>query len=99
MKKIVAICENKECVNALTKACADRGLNLDTEIQKEGVIISEVSEETIKNADAVLFVLNSSIEEVEGIERFIDCEYYEVDTNTVINNTDEVLKEIEADIQ
>ena len=48
MKKIVAICENKECVNALTKACADRGLNLDTEIQKEGVIISEVSEETIK---------------------------------------------------
>ena len=70
-----------------------------TEIQKEGVIISEVSEETIKNADAVLFVLNCSIEEVEGIERFIDCEYYEVDTNTVINNTDEVLKEIEADIQ
>jgi hypothetical protein len=36
---------------------------------------------------------------VEGIERFIDCEYYEVDTNTVINNTVEVLKEIEADIQ
>ena len=58
-----------------------------------------VSEETIKNADAVLFALNCSIEEVEGIERFIDCEYYEVDTNTVINNTVEVLKEIEADIQ
>lgn len=98
MKNIVAICENKECVNALVKACNDIGYNIDTEIQKNNIIIDEVSEEKIKKADAVLFTLNCTIEEVEGIERFIDCEYYEVDPDVVINNTDIVLKEIEMDI-
>ena len=73
------------------------GVELCSRINADGEFI--IKEETIKNADAVLFALNCSIEEVEGIERFIDCEYYEVDTNTVINNTVEVLKEIEADIQ
>lgn len=98
IKNIVAICENKECVNALVKACNKIGYNLETEIQKNNIIIDEVCEEKIKKADAVLFSLSCSIEEVEGIERFIDCEYYEVDLETVINNADMVLKEIEMDI-
>lgn len=99
MKNIVAICENKECVNALVKVCNNKEYNIETEIQNNNIIISEVSEEKIKNADAILFVLNCSIEEVEGIERFIDCEYYEIDPDTVINNAEAVLKEIEMDMK
>lgn len=98
MKNIVAICENRECVNALVKACNNMGYNLETEIQKDNIIIDEISEDNIKKADIVLFSLNCSIEDVEGIERFIDCEYYEVDPDMVINNVEIVLKEIEMDI-
>ncbi|MGL4797354.1 MAG: PTS sugar transporter subunit IIBC [Paraclostridium sp.] len=98
MKNIVAICENKECVNALVKACDKMGYNIETEIQKNNIIIDEISEVQIKKADAVLFSLSCSIEDVEGIERFIDCEYYEVDPAMIVSNTIEILKEIEMDI-
>lgn len=98
MKNIVAICENKACVNALAKACNEMGYNIDAEIQSNNIIIDEICESKIKKADAVIFSLTCSIEEVEGIERFIDCEYYEVDPDIVINNANVVLKEIETDI-
>ncbi len=98
MRNIVAICENEDCINALNEAGNKIGCHIDAEIQTNNSIINKVSQESIKNADAVLFALNCTIEEVEEIERFIDCEYYEVEPDMVIKSSEIVLKEIEMDL-
>ena len=39
-----------------------------------------------------------SIEDIQEIERFIDVEYYEVEPSISINNPDQVIKDIIADL-
>ena len=46
----------------------------------------------------ILFVTEKEIEQVEGIERFIDREYYEVAPQFVIENPANVISEITMDI-
>lgn len=61
------------------KAGDSIGVEIKSEIQSEGKIINELSVNDIKESTAVLFAIDGEVEEVEKIERFIDCEYYEVE--------------------
>lgn len=98
MNNIVVICENTECANKLGEEANKLGYNVKFEIQKGNNIIDKISIEDIKSAKAVLFTLNRSIEDIQEIERFIDVEYYEVEPSISINNPDEVIKDIIADL-
>ncbi|WP_270648267.1 PTS sugar transporter subunit IIBC [Paeniclostridium hominis] len=98
MNNIVVICENTECANKLGEESNKLGYNVKFEIQKGNDIIDKISIEDIKSAKAVLFTLNRSIEDIQEIERFIDVEYYEVEPSISINNPDQVIKDIIADL-
>ena len=52
----------------------------------------------IKESTAVLFAIDGDVEEVEKIERFIDCEYYEVEEQFIKNDAKAVLQEILSDL-
>ncbi|MGL4910850.1 MAG: PTS sugar transporter subunit IIBC [Romboutsia sp.] len=98
MKKIVAVCENKESKKALEEAGNKLGYEIVAETQINEVINNEISMSDIKEATAVLFVINGSVEDIEKIERFIDCEYYEVEPQYVINDAISVINEIVMDL-
>lgn len=98
MKKIVAVCENDKSRKLLIEAGKELGYEIVAELQENNNIINEVSLKEIKEATAVLFVINSSVEEIEKIERFIDCEYYEVEPQFIINDAKAVMKEIIMDL-
>ena len=61
-------------------------------------IINELSVNDIKESTAVLFAIDGEVEEVEKIERFIDCEYYEVEEQFIKNDAKSVLQEILSDL-
>lgn len=98
MKKIVAVCENEKSKLALEEAGKSLGYEIIAETQIKEVISNEVSQNDIKEASAVLFVIDKSVEDIEKIERFIDCEYYEVESKFVIDDAKNVLSEISSDI-
>ena len=95
---IVAVCDNEESAKFLINGGKEIGYNIYCEIQDGNDIKNELSIESIKNSNVVLFVTNRSVEEIDGIERFIDREYYEVEPQFVINNPINVLKEIASDL-
>lgn len=95
---IVAVCDNEESAKSLINGGKEIGYNIYCEIQDGNNIKNELSIESIKNSNVVLFVTNRSVEEIDGIERFIDREYYEVEPQFVINNPINVLKEIASDL-
>ena len=95
---IVAVCDNEESAKSLINGGKEIGYNIYCEIQDGNDIKNELSIESIKNSNVVLFVTNRSVEEIDGIERFIDREYYEVEPQFVINNPINVLKEIASDL-
>ncbi len=97
-KIIVAVCENKECAKNLYDAGQKLNIDVKYEIQSNGTIENEVELKYIKEATAILFATDEDVENIEGIERFIDCEYYEVDCDTAINKADIVIKEIIDDL-
>lgn len=97
-KKIVSICENKESARALKLVEDELGLDIICEIQDGISIENEVSQNDIKDAIAILFVIEYEVEEIEKIERFIDYEYYEVEPKYVIENAKSVVNEIISDI-
>ena len=66
--------------------------------KSEGKIINELSINDIKESTAVLFAIDGDVEEVEKIERFIDCEYYEVEEQFIKNDAKSVLQEILSDL-
>lgn len=98
MKRIVAVCENNESKKALEEAGNKLGYEILAETQINEVINNEISVNDIKQAVAVLFVINGSVEDIEKIERFIDCEYYEVEPQYVINDAISVINEIVMDL-
>ena len=95
---IVAVCDNEESAKSLISGGKEIGYNIYCEIQDGNNIKNELSIESIKNSNVVLFVTNRNVEEIDGIERFIDREYYEVEPQFVINNPINVLKEIASDL-
>ena len=98
MKNIVAICENLQSDEAIKLAGKELGINVVCEIQENCKIQNEISEAEIRKACAVLFVISFEVEDIEKIERFIDCEYYEVEPKYVINDAKSVIKEIMEEI-
>jgi len=99
MKKIITVVANdNECVECLKNAANDTGVEIKFEIQSHGNIINELSINDIKESTAVLFAIDGEVEEVEKIERFIDCEYYEVEEQFIKNDAKLVLKEILEDL-
>lgn len=98
MNKIVAVCENEESKRKLEEAGKKLGYVIIAETQVNETIKNEVSKKDIKEAKAVLFVIDGSVEDIEKIERFIDCEYYEVEPQFVINDAISVINEIISDL-
>ena len=88
-KIIVVVANNNECIESLKKAGDSIGVEIKSEIQSEG---------KIKESTAVLFAIDGEVEEVEKIERFIDCEYYEVEEQFIKNDAKSVLQEILSDL-
>lgn len=99
MENIIVICENEICGKKLKDEANNLGFNLEFEIQIESNIINEISEQKIKDASAVLFVIDKGIEEINKIERFIDVEYYEVEPSIAITSPHQVIGEIISDIK
>lgn len=99
MKKIITVVVNdSECVEYLKNAANDIDVEIKFEIQSHGKIINELSINDIKESTAVLFAIDGEVEDVEKIERFIDCEYYEVEEQFIKNDAKSVLKEILEDL-
>ena len=99
MKKIITvIANNNDCVEYLKKAGDSIGVEIKFEIQYDGKITNELSINDINNSTAVLFAIDGEVEEIEKIERFIDCEYYEVEEQFIINDAKSVLQEILSDL-
>lgn len=98
MKKIVAICGNEKAKNALEEGCKILGYEVKIEVQQNNEIKGEVSIKDIKEACAVLFAIDGEVEDIDKIERFIDCEYYEVDPKFIVNDAKAVIQEIFIDL-
>ena len=52
----------------------------------------------IDTSNVVLFVTENEVEQIKGIERFIDREYYEVLPQFVIEDAKNVISEITMDL-
>ena len=99
MNKIIVVVSNdNECIESLKRAGDSIGVEIKYEIQSQGKIINELSINDIKESTAVLFAIDGEVEDVEKIERFIDCEYYEVEEQIIKNDAKLVLEEILSDI-
>ncbi len=96
--KISAVCNNEESAKALTEAGKQLGYEINCEVQEQNKIKNKLSNENIKSSNAILFVTDKSVEDIEEIERFIDCEYYEVEPKFVIENPINVINEIATDL-
>lgn len=99
MNKIIVVVSNdNEYIESLKRAGDSIGVEIKYEIQSQGKIINELSINDIKESTAVLFAIDGEVEDVEKIERFIDCEYYEVEEQIIKNDAKLVLEEILSDL-
>ncbi|MBQ6631843.1 MAG: PTS sugar transporter subunit IIBC [Romboutsia sp.] len=99
MDKIITVVTNdNDCIKLLEDAGSSMNIEIRYEIQSNGKITNELSINDIKESTAVLFATDGEVEDIEKIERFIDCEYYEVEKQFIYNDVVSVLKEILADL-
>ena len=96
--KISVVCDNKECATLLESAGKELNIEVVCEVQNGVDISNEISESEIRLSNAVLFAIDGEVEDIEKIERFIDCEYYEVEPKFVVADAKNVLLEIASDI-
>ena len=96
--KISVVCDNKECATLLESAGKELNIEVVCEVQNGVDISNEISESEIRLSNAVLFAIDGEVEDIEKIERFIDCEYYEVEPKFVVADAKNVLSEIVSDI-
>ena len=96
--KISVVCDNKECATLLESAGKELNIEVVCEVQNGVDISNEISESEIRLSNAVLFAIGGEVEDIEKIERFIDCEYYEVEPKFVVADAKNVLLEIASDI-
>lgn len=99
MNKIITVVTNdNDCIKLLENAGDSMNVEIKYEIQSNGKITNELSINDIKESTAVLFAIDGEVEDIEKIERFIDCEYYEVEKQFIKNDAQAVLKEILSDL-
>ena len=99
MNKIITVVTNdNDCIKLLENAGDSMNVEIKYEIQSNGKITNELSINDIKESTAVLFAIDGEVEDIEKIERFIDCEYYEVEEQFIKNNAKSVLQEILEDL-
>lgn len=96
--KIAAICDNDLCGKILKETGEKLGITIKYEVQDSKGIIGKLSISEIQSSNIILFVTERNIEEIDDIERFIDCEYYEVLPEFVIKNAQNVISEITMDL-
>ena len=96
--KISVVCNNEEIEKLLTKSGKELGYEINCEVQEENQIKNKLSSENIQSSNAILFVTDKNVEDIEDIERFIDCEYYEVEPKFIIENPINVINEIVTDL-
>ena len=96
--KISVVCDNKECATLLENAGKELNIEVVCEVQNGVDISNEISESEIRLSNTVLFAIDGEVEDIEKIERFIDCEYYEVEPKFVVADAKNVLSEIVSDI-
>ena len=96
--KISVVCNDEEIAKLLTKSGKELGYEINCEVQEENKIKNKLSSENIKSSNAILFVTDKNVEDIEDIERFIDCEYYEVEPKFIIENPINVINEIVTDL-
>lgn len=96
--KISVVCNNEEIAKLLTKSGKELGYEINCEVQEENQIKNKLSSENIQSSNAILFVTDKNVEDIEDIERFIDCEYYEVEPKFIIENPINVINEIVTDL-
>lgn len=96
--KIAAVCDNELSGQMLKEAANKLGITVNFEVQSNNGIFNKLSDEIIYSSNIILFVTEKEIEQIEGIERFIDREYYEVAPQFVIENPANVISEITMDI-
>ena len=96
--KISVVCNDEEIAKLLTKSGKELGYEINCEVQEENKIKNKLSSENIKISNAILFVTDKNVEDIEDIERFIDCEYYEVEPKFIIENPINVINEIVTDL-
>ena len=65
---IVAVCDDEKSVKALTEAGKKLGCLIHCELQKDNKIKNKLSDENIRNSNAILFAIDKSVEEIEEIE-------------------------------
>ena len=100
MKKTIAlVTNNKECAQKLQQEAEKLNVVIKYEVQSARGIENKLNSDDIIDSDAVLFSVYGSVEEIEDIERFIDLEYYEVDSDIIIKTPEIVIKEIIEDLK
>lgn len=96
--KIAAVCDNELSGKILKEAGEKLGIIVNYEIQDFTGIKNELSLMDIVTSNVVLFVTENEVEQIKGIERFIDREYYEVLPQFVIGDAKNVISEITMDL-
>ena len=96
--KIAAICDNELCGKILKESGEKLNIIVRYEIQNHQRITGKLSINEIESSNIILFVTEKNVEEIEGIERFINREYYEVLPEFVIKDAQNVISEITMDL-
>ena len=96
--KIAAVCDNELSGKILKETGEKLGITVNYEIQDFTGIKNELSLMDIATSNVVLFVTENEVEQIKGIERFIDREYYEVLPQFVIEDAKNVISEITMDL-
>lgn len=96
--KIAAVCDNELSGKILKETGEKLGIIVNYEIQDFTGIKNELSLMDIATSNVVLFVTENEVEQIKGIERFIDREYYEVLPQFVIEDAKNVISEITMDL-
>lgn len=96
--KIVAVCDNELSGKILKETGEKLGLIVKYEVQDFTGIKNELSLSDIDTSSVVLFVTEKDVEQIEGIERFLDREYYEVLPQFVVEDAKNVISEITMDL-
>ena len=97
--KISAICDTDDAGLKLMKAAKELNIDMKYEVQRDNVIINELSNEEIKSSDAILFVTQKEIEQIIDVERFIHMDYYQVVPVFIMQDAKSILIEVRDDLK
>ena len=100
IKKIVCVCacpagiaHTYLAAGSLEKAAKNAGIECKVETDGAGGVENELTEEDIKNADAVLLAVDSFVE----MDRFLGKPVMEVPVSQAVRNGEEVIKRLQEE--